>query len=232
MKKLPQLSPRTAEQMLENIFLICNKAPNTVSLKTLTAYSNYRKERFSMQRTVIIILLVLFLMLPFLFISTDVTITPVETAENENPLYRITLSSGMPVRHISASINGVTQPIYEDEDGGYTLQPGRNGKLTVDVMLINRQKAQTTASVTGVDFGLPQLQRVRRSGGNVMLFFADAVSGINAAGIAVTDEWGGSVPFQYDTDTGCLTVLHCDENLNIDVPDGRGNVLHLVLSPQ
>lgn len=231
MKKIPPLPQKTAEQMLENIFLLCDKTPNSVPLKTLIAYSNYRQERFSMQRTVIIVLLVLFLLLPFLFITTDLSVTRMETGPNENPTYRIRLSSSLPVRQISARVNGVTQPIYEEGNNIYTLRPGRNGVLTVEATLFNLQKTKETVSVAGVDFGNPRLYRVRRTGDSVFLFFRDTVSGIDFSAITVTDHQGHSVPFQYDTDTDCLTLAHTNENLNIEVPDNRGNVLKLVLTP-
>lgn len=232
MKKIPPLPPKTAEQMLENIFILCDKAPNTVPLKTLIAYSNYRQERFSMQRTVIIVLLVLFMLLPFLFISPQVKLTRMDTAPNENPSYQITVTPSLPVRHIVAYIHNAPQPIYEQGGNVYTLQPSRNGSLVVETTLFNLQKTREVIAVWGVDFGNPQLFRVRHTGGSVLLFFKDVVSDIHAAAISVTDPQGHSVPFQYDTDTDCLTVAHTDQDLHISVPDTRGNVLQLVLTPQ
>ena len=63
----PQLDLDDASKILENIFAANQVEPNTIPLDVLTAYSNYRKERFSLQRTVLVVVMVLFLLLPFLF---------------------------------------------------------------------------------------------------------------------------------------------------------------------
>ena len=46
---LPQA---TAEQILSNVFSACSREPNSIPLEALTSYSNYRKERYALQRTV------------------------------------------------------------------------------------------------------------------------------------------------------------------------------------
>ena len=79
MKNKPSVLPQdTAEQMLQNIFRACNRPANTVPLKTLSAYSNYRKERFAMQRTAIVVMLVMFTLLPFLFVTAQLHVTQAE----------------------------------------------------------------------------------------------------------------------------------------------------------
>ena len=70
MKKLfkrsaaPALSDRLAERMLEHIFDACQVQPNTIPLKTLISYSNYRRERFSFQKSLLVAILLLFCLLP------------------------------------------------------------------------------------------------------------------------------------------------------------------------
>lgn len=230
-RKIPALPLRTAEQMLENIFVSCRQAPNTVPLKTLLDYSNYRKERFSLQFTAIIVVLVLFMLLPVLFVSAKVHTTLVDRGPNTNPMYRVDIASSLPVRNIEARVNGTTQAIYENEAGYYTLEPSRNGVLTVEVTLANRQRAKDSTLIGGVDYAPPQLFRSSRNGNKVLLYFQDTISGIFAAGISAADESGESLPFQYDTATNCLTIEQNDISCYIDVPDTRGNVLHLVVSP-
>ncbi len=231
-KTIPTLSQDTARQMLENIFRACKMPSNTVPLKTLSAYSNYRKERYALQRTAILVVLFLFILLPFLFLSGHVSLAPVQTAENENPLYRIALSSSVPVAQLSAHIDGITQPVYEGEGGTYLVRPEKNGELVVEITFFNRQQAQAHATVTGVDWEMPILKDTRRMGQDVLLYLEDQGSGIRVDGIAVTDHQGGEMQYQYDTENQCLTLLPGKGACYVEVPDHRGNVLHLVLSPQ
>lgn len=230
-RKIPPLSMQTAEQMLENIFLSCKQEPNTVSLKTLTDYSNYRKERFSLQRTVIIVILSLFALLPLLFLSAGITLSPDGTNDSQNPVFQVQLSSWVPVRQITAQIDGLTQPIYEAGDGSYTITPGQNGDMVVTVTLLNMQRTQATIPVSGVDYSQPQLVTTQRVWDSLLLYFTDEGSGINGMNISVTNQNGQSMPFQYDSSLGRLSIPYTGETLNVDVPDYRGNVLHLLLHP-
>ena len=66
-----KLDALAATKLLENVFEECDVEPNTVPMEALSAYSGYRKERFFLQRLILVIAIVLFLMLPFLFISPD-----------------------------------------------------------------------------------------------------------------------------------------------------------------
>ena len=59
----PELRLEDARRILRNVFEENNVEPNSVPLEVLTAYSNYRKERFSLQRIIIVIIMVLFLSL-------------------------------------------------------------------------------------------------------------------------------------------------------------------------
>ena len=61
-KKAPELPPEIAEQILQNAFDLCVREPNSVPLETLVSYSGYRRERYSLQRGVIVCMLALFLL--------------------------------------------------------------------------------------------------------------------------------------------------------------------------
>ncbi len=230
-KKIPALSMQTAEQMLENIFLSCHQTPNSVPLQTLTAYSNYRKERFALQRTVILVILCLFALLPMLFISTGITITPDAENGNQNPVFHIRLSTAVPVRNLTAQIDGITQPVYESSSGTYTVTPGQNGEMEVAVTLFNMQAATETIAVSGVDYEKPRLITTQRVWDSLRLYFEDPDSGINGMNISVTTPNGGSLPYQFDSATGRLSIHYSNETLNVYVPDHRGNVLELLLHP-
>lgn len=226
------LPEETAAQMLENIFRICKKTPNTVPLSTLRQYSNYRKERFALQRTVIVVILTLFALLPLLFISGDFTVTLEHTQGTLNPRYQVQPASILPVRHVSVEINGITQPVYEGENGTYHIQPNQDGQMDIRLTLVNLQTTHQTISVTGVDYTRPQLTEHRTAGNYRILYFEDEDSGINGAGISVTNKEGESINHQFDTDNNRLIIPITEEALYIVVPDQCGNALEFYLTAQ
>lgn len=232
-RKKPAILPEeTAAQMLENIFRTCKKTPNTVPLSTLRQYSNYRKERFALQRTVILVILTLFALLPLLFIAGNFTVTPQYTQDTMNPRYHVKTASLLPVRHISAQINGTTQPVYEGGNGTYIIQPTQDGPMEISLTLINHQKTIQTIPVSGVDYTRPQLNEHKKTGNARLLYLSDEGSGIQGTGISVTDMAGQSVSHQFDTDNNCLIIPVTSEALYIIVPDRCGNVLEFYLSTQ
>jgi len=88
-KRLPftrhvaQLPQATAEHILSNVLAACGRTPNSVPLEALTSYSNYRKERYALQRSLILLVLVLFLLLPLLFIAASISVTQVNPDSGE-----------------------------------------------------------------------------------------------------------------------------------------------------
>lgn len=229
LKNQAVLPEETAAQMLENIFRTCKKTPNTVPLSTLRAYSNYRKERFALQRTVIFVILTLFALMPLLFIAGDFTITAENAQGTINPRFHVKPASLLPIRHVSVQIDGITQPVYEDEDGTYIIQPSMEGQMKVSLTLINRQTTTKTVPVDQVDYTKPHVKQHRKTSNAIMLYLDDEGSGINGAGISVTDIAGQSLSFQFDTDKNCLIVPFTKGSLNIFVPDKCGNMLELNL---
>ena len=63
-----------AAEVLHNVFEECGIKPNSVPMEALTAYSVYRSERFHLQRGVLAAVLILFFLLPFLFVRAGFTV--------------------------------------------------------------------------------------------------------------------------------------------------------------
>lgn len=229
-KNAAVFSEDIAARMLENIFLSCNKEPNTVPLQTLTTYSNYRKERYSLQRTVLLVMLTLFALLPLLFITTGFSIQ--NTKAGEDPVYYVQPRVKLPVRQVSALINGEPQKVSKLENGGYAIYPERNGPMQITMTLFNLQASTQTVTVTDTtDYEKPQLKSSRRAGNFLMLYLSDNLSGINGMGISVEDSEGNSLSdFRFDTDNNCLTIPYTKEKRHIRIPDYSGNVKDIFLN--
>ena len=86
---IPALDDQIAKQMLENIFEACDMESNKIPLEVLTSYSNYRRERFALQRLVLVVIMVLFFLLPVLFIAPKISIREFPTTISADPVYEL-----------------------------------------------------------------------------------------------------------------------------------------------
>ena len=109
----------------------------------------------------------------------------------------------------------------------YHLSPFRLATIAYSPTLA----AKETVSVSGVDYVKPRLVTTQRVWDSLRLFFEDPDSGINGMNISVTNQNGASLPYQFDSATGRLSIPYSNETLNVLVPDNRGNVLELLLHP-
>lgn len=227
----PELNLEQADRILENIFAATNTEPNLIPLEVLTSYSNYRRERFSLQKTIILIIMVLFLMLPLLFVPSEFSIRADDDAAAVNPTYTLKITTPMPVQRVHASIDGRSVPVYEIAARTYSIEPAVNGTMTVTVTLINHQTATQEIEVANVDFEAPVLVSSDLDKEHVYLYLSDVGTGIAYGRIEAATTTGlRVVPVSYDEKTGCVVFSYPKDSLNIYIPDLAGNSLHLVLT--
>ena len=112
-EKNMQLDPQVASQMLSNIFDACDIEQNSVPLEVLTSYSNYRKERFLFQKFVLGFLLIVFFLLPILFVAPKFTLEQKDGEISGKPYVELQLKGLMPTDKIEAFMDTAKVPIYE-----------------------------------------------------------------------------------------------------------------------
>lgn len=229
---VPQLDFETASKILEQAFEANQMETNTIPLEVLASYSNYRRERFTLQRTVLVIIMVLFLLLPLLFVPSSFTISENETlGQNYNPIYRLEVDSFMLVERVNASIDGYNIPVYEMDAHVYSIEPSRNGQMEVTVTLVNRQTKTQSVEVTAVDREVPVATSCSKEGNLIYLYLSDSGSGVDFSAIDAIDLNGQEVePVSIDEASGCIVFSDESETLNVYVPDLAGNRLQLILS--
>ena len=182
--KIPELNPDIAEKLLTNVFDSCQQEPNTIPLIKLESYSEYRRERYSFQKVLVLVLLAVFLLLPIFFISPDFDIRIVDMEElNDEPVYEVRVDNVMPVKFVSASINGHNVAVYETASHVYTMEPMVNGPMRVRVMLLNGQWVDQMIDVTTVDKDAPRLVGSDGDGKVLTLQVADDGLGIDFGGV-------------------------------------------------
>ena len=232
-KKWPRLDPQRAAAILENVIRSGNHEENTVPIEALSSYAVYRRERFSLQRGILIALLVLFFLLPGLFLLPRLECSIEETGIRGLPVYSFQVRTILPVRSVTARVRSRSIPVYEDSAKSFTVEPTRNGKLSVVVELANRQQATVEEIVTQVDSTSPELLESRIGSDYVILTVRDAGIGVCYSEIYALTGGGEKIfPLATDAETGEVRFAVPHENWDIYIPDYIGNTLHLAVTLQ
>ncbi len=227
----PELNLEQAGRILEHVFEANHMEPNSIPLEVLTSYSNYRKERFSLQRMIIVIIMVLFLMIPFLFIPAEFTVQINADAKDVNPTYTMKVTSPMPVKRINASIEGRNVPVYETDSHIYSIEPTINGRMMLTLTLLNNQTTTRYVDVKNIDLKAPTVVSSDIDNERVYLYVSDEGTGIDYEHIKAVQTDGTVIkPSSYDKESGCIIFLYPEDSLNIYIPDFAKNKLQLVLT--
>lgn len=228
-----ELDETTASQMLDNIFHACEVEPNSVPLSVLTSYSNYRTARYQLQKGLLGIVILLFCLMPLLFIQPKLSIDASATAPLGKPAYTLTVDTWIPIRKITASINGTAMPVYESGSHVYSIEPTQNGELVITVVLKNNQIQTMNYTVSGVDTKTPVLVSSHYEDGQIILVLSDEESGIDFDNIyGVTNDAETLYPIDFNREDNTV-VFDCPvQFMNIYVPDLTGNTLQLLLTIQ
>ena len=208
----PTLDSKTADEILQYVFETCGREPNTIPMEVLTSYQNYRKERYSLQKQIL-----------SLNLSAD--------ANPGRPVYRIEVKNFLPVSQVTAAVDGSNLSVYETGNRSYSVEPTRNGTMTVTVTLANRQYKEKRIPVRNVDREAPKLLSNRQEKGHIYLYFEDELSGVDFENVYALDEDGKRIaPLSCDADTGCIEFASPETMINVFIPDLAGNRLQLIVS--
>ena len=171
--------------------------------------------------------LIIFLLLPSLFVSPRYDVSVEEKGERGLPVYTIKVGSLLPVDRVTAVIRDHSLPVYEADARTYMVEPTRNGTLTIEVELKNRQYLQAEEDVTVVDANGPELIDSKVSEDSFCLLVADEGIGVDYRGVYAIGESGELYePLSADEDGG-IVFAYPKEEWDVYIPDYIGNVLHL-----
>lgn len=229
--KGPELSTEHAEQILFDVFDTCGFEKNTVPLEALLSYANYRKEKYTLQKAVIIVVLSLFLLLPLLFVTAEILIAVRFENETSNPEYTVTVAPFIPVDSISVKMNGRTVPVYEVNSHEFLIRPTDSGEMSVTVTLFNQQTSTDIISVSDADGTPPSLVGIDTVGETVKVKVTDEGSGLDMNSITAVNENGETVAWTFDESAGTIDLAYPGSVITLSVSDLRGNVLTLRLNP-
>ena len=230
-KKDMQLDPQVASQMLSNIFDACDIEQNSVPLEVLTSYSNYRKERYVAQKFILAVIMILFFLLPILFVAPKFTLAQYEGEIPGNPYVELITTHLVPTDKIEASMDGTKMPVYEMADGTYHVVPNKNGTLEVTVTLITDQRTTKSIDITGVDTISPVLLSSKQEDGFLTIYFEENSGVLDYENIYAKSADGSTIkPAAYDETALSVTFACPKESLNIFVSDKAQNTLQILVS--
>lgn len=227
---LPGLNDEVASAIMDNVFSACGQAPSTVPLKVLSSYTEYRRDRYSLQKTVLIFVLIVFLLLPICFISPHFTVNELGRYDTGVPSFEVRVSNFVPVRLVSARLNDRPVAVYESQAKVFTVEPTANGVLTITVTLANKQFQVWSTEISGVDATAPILVNSEVLDGNLRIYLQDEGVGVNYKNIyAVSSTDVHIAPAGYN-EAENYVEFKFDSDLNIFIPDHNANTLQLVLT--
>lgn len=225
-----QLNMQEASQLLKNVFEECGAEPNSVPMEALSAYTVYRRERFHLQRGVIAAVLLLFFLLPFLFIQAKFTVSADESGERKLPVYTVRVTSPLPVYSVRATQKSHSLPVYEADARTFTVEPTRNGTMDIRVALVNRQETKETINVTGVDARCPEFLSSSIEDKMVYLYVRDEGIGVAYNDVYAVSSGGEMIkPERTDKEQGLIVFLYPETSCDVYIPDHIGNTLHLAM---
>lgn len=226
----PKLDIETACAILSYAFEVTQNEPNSIPLDILASYSNYRKERFTLQKTVLVLLMTFFMLMPLLFIPPSFTLT-YETDENGvNPVYRLELESFMLVEQLTVRVDERNIPVYEVDSHVYSIEPSINGRMSITVTLINKQSYTEYVDVTDVDKTAPVIDDYWVKSNKLHVFLSDAGAGVDFKGVYAVNLEGEEIPpLTIDESKGEVIFENPSQISTISLPDKAGNVLQVML---
>lgn len=230
-QQVPELDIETASRILAYAFEVNQAQPNTIPLDVLASYSSYRKERFALQRTILAVIMGLFVLIPFLFIPPAFSLAVEKEFHGMNPIYRLKLDSFMLVDRLTVQIDGRNIPVYEVDSHVYSIEPSANGQMAITATLINRQTLTEYVEVTNVDKDSPYIVTHWMKNGRLHIQLADDGTGVNYGMIrGVTQNQQEVPPDEIDEEASCVVFGEPMELTNIFFPDNADNTLQVIVA--
>ena len=229
------LSDDAASKLLANVFDACEQEQNSIPLETLASYSEYRREKHGLAKTVLIIMLLIFVALPFCFISPEFTITPLPADDPTClPVFEVNVDGFLPINLVTASVEEHGLTVFETGDRSFSIEPSQNGVMKVKVKLSNRQYAVKEIKVEGIDLAAPTLVSDEVTGGMLRLLVTDdgTIDYENIFALYNSDLTGQNIirPVEYSEVGGLVVFEFPTESMNVFIPDFAGNTLQLVIT--
>ena len=225
----PKLDALTATRVLENVFEESDVALNTIPAVALAGFPQFKRQGFTAQRAIMIVILILWLLIPILFFSPKFDIGEVQMNEQNLPVYTIEVTSMLPVLTVDVQMDGESVQLFKKDAKTFAVEPSRNGVMDIRVTAVNRQTTTRSVAVSGVDDVGPKLLSSRMDDSRVYLQMAENGTGVSYENIYAQGRTSGEIvkPESIDRENGTIIFKLPKEKWDVYIPDNRGNALHL-----
>ncbi len=230
--KEEKLHSDVADQMLKSVFDACEIEPNTVPLDDLVSYSNYRKDRFLLQKIILIVIMLLFLTIPFFFVAPKITSFEQQSGgTGSEPTYDMYVDSFFVITSVTATIDGKNVPVYEKQKHSYSIEPTEGGTMEIVVNCLNQQYISKTVEVSSVDRTVPEIVSDTVKDDYVYIYLKDEDSGLDFDKIYAKDTAGSTIePAKINEENNYIAFDYPTPSLTVFIPDKAGNVLQLAIT--
>lgn len=222
-----QLDPKLANQVLNNVLESCNMEPTSIPVEVLAEWGNFNKPKFKYAKRVTYFMLVILILIPLLFFKPTIVAERVDVNSGSlsEAVYEVSIKSVIPVKAVSATLDGVPIAIEQVDNKVYRTEVTKNGELVINAISFNGQLSKRNYEVNHIDTERPKFVSSRVEDGIVYITIEDTYSGIDF------DNIQGLKPISIDEESGEIAFNIPDDVTTVIVSDKAGNELQLLLQP-
>lgn len=185
--------------------------------------------------------ILLFYILPFIVFNSvifilvtatpKVSITVAETGDYLTTEVTIRTQSLLPLKSITADLDGEIIDLGKKEKGAYTIVIAKNGLLDVELTGFNGMKSAQYEHIDILDDTPPVIENAHVDDGIVTITFTDSQSGINIDSVHAADSVGQTVkPLNVDPSTNTFSFTMDPAGLRVSGQDRAGNAVQGVFT--
>ncbi len=229
---IPELNPEAANQLLNNVFLLCEQTPNTIPIDHMAPVTSTKTTSFKIGQILSIVFFIIILLLPLCFLSPTIDISSQHLSTDTKDSYTFTVHTMIPVTEVTATLNSVKIPITSNGNNSFTTSVTENGNLIITATTANGQYCNRQILVTDRDSTDPVLNTYYFKDSNIYIVATDAESGIAFEQIvAYTLNHTKIDSISYDMKTNTIIIDSLPETIIMEIPDKQGNVLQVTITP-
>lgn len=149
----PTLSADVSEVLLIDLMDRLKLPENTLPLEMIADYDVYLKQKSTVLRWLIALAAAVLVMFPLFFLNPKGQLTRSSGVSpfTGRPAVTLTVNAVLPVRSVTAAMDGQAVPIMQESRNTYTLLPTKSGRLTVTVKTLGRGRYTESLQVDAGD---------------------------------------------------------------------------------
>lgn len=230
--EIPPLDSMTANQVLNNVFVACDRPLSKIPVETLEEWGNYKSNDFRICRRVAYVILAVLIFLPLMFFHPTIIAERTNVNLSDAATFEVSVQSLLPVDGFSATLDGTPLNTERVDSKHYYVTVPENGTLKIKAVSLNGQSTENTYEVTHIDTDKPQLSDYYVEGNYVYLIILDTYSGVDYSSISASTSSGDAVaPVSVDAESGTIVFDIPSQPVTVSVSDMSGNKLEILLSP-